>query len=376
MRLMGAHHHHTILAFATAVTVFCVVAALCAYGPLVHAQVAETPCYTTFSNIDLPAGYGAPLSFFAGYGSLSVQALCGDEGVRVRVGLENSDIFIYQYAYHRGDQGWERITLAGDDARGPWFVGSAEGFVEDPGDEGNIVAYMCEKVDGAWKCGCRDEACAVPFWQLQTYRTQSGSLANLEELLQAETSDELYISQPSTYHAAMGDEITIYGNAFSTASAGNMVYVGEHVLKGVISENGNSVTFPMPDVPVGKYRVHLERDGERTEYGTVVWLQDGELEVPKISSVSPEEGKQGDTFTVYGSGFMPEGNDLVTTFGVLDGLSSQDGTSITFRYDPFDEQVDFRNEDGSQRDHSQPVHVTAVTAGGVSVEPVVFYLSM
>lgn len=374
--VMEVYHHDARQALLVSASLLLALLVSASAVSTAHAQVAETPCYTTFFNTDLPAGYGAPLSFFAGYGSLSMQVLCNDEGVRIQLGIENSDIFIYQYAYHRGDKGWERFTLSGEDARGPWFVGSAEGLIEKPKSDGKVVAYMCEKVDGAWKCGCRDEVCAAPFWQLQTYRKQSNPLVDFEGLLETEASDELYISQPSTYHAAVGDEITIYGNAFSTSASGNTVYVGEYALEGVVSETGSSVMFPMPELPVGKYRVHLERDGERTEYGTVVWLKDDELEVPNISSVSPEVGKQGDTFTVYGSGFMPEGNDLVTTFGIVENLPSPDGTSISFQYDPFEEKVDFRDERGDPYDYMQKVMVTAVTAGGVSSEPGSFVLEM
>ena len=342
----------------------------------VHAQEIEKPCFGIYSDTDIPSGYGAPFTYGLGAPMLSMQAWCGEEGVRVELGVPNSEVYIYKYAYHRNGGDWERIELEGSEERGSWIVGSAEGVIENPHDDGKFVAYMCEKRDGSWKCGCRDEACAAPFWQLQTYQTQRTSLSSLDDMLEIETSDELYISQPSTYHALPGDEITIYGNAFSTKSAGNTLYFGDHAVEGVISETGSSVVVEMPDLPVGKYRVHLERDGERTEHGTVVWVKDDDAKVPTISSILPNEGRQGDVFTVYGSGFMAEGNDLVTSFGILENLPSPDGVSITFTYDPFEEEVDFKDENGNPFDYAQKVYVTAVTAGGVSKEPGTFVLIM
>ena len=39
-----------------------------------------------------------------------------------------------------------------------------------------FVAYTCQKVHSAWKCGCRDSACTTAYWQLRGLRSNRSSV--------------------------------------------------------------------------------------------------------------------------------------------------------------------------------------------------------
>lgn len=128
-----------------------------------------------------PEGYGAPVDFFSQARDVAIKVLCDedtpDTSVEVGTGKRNQYIFNQGWRWDPEDEEWKRIrfTPLGDSQVGEWIVG--KGFAdieldpEDADEDGFLVAYMCTWTGSDWKCGCEDEECDEPKWQLQQFRS-------------------------------------------------------------------------------------------------------------------------------------------------------------------------------------------------------------
>jgi hypothetical protein len=90
------------------------------------------------------------------------------------MGKGDSRQYIYEKVYYRkGASGsWNEISLVGSNKQGgAWFPRSATGFIptsdQDLQETTQVVGYICTWTGSQWKCGCRDNACTQPYWQLQ-----------------------------------------------------------------------------------------------------------------------------------------------------------------------------------------------------------------
>jgi hypothetical protein len=372
------------------------------------------PCQTINTSIDpVPGGFGSPFDLFTAPPQLALRVQCAVDGTGTTAvaGSAGSDLYIYKDGYELVDNTWKPIAFSGDTAVGPWFVGTADASLSAIAStsDGVVVAYMCKLVGGAWKCGCRDQACATPLWQMQHYRTldiasnatggtaqnvatstfssstqaridqiegmlsgsQLASLKKKAEDLNALYSKEVYdIYQASPQIVVPGDTLMISGYDLSTAPGGNVV-LWNGVAQGaaVASSDGKTLTITVPQLSPGKYDLSVVRNGATTPHTTTVWVRDASLPQPHITSVTPTQGKLGDVFTIHGTGFTPTGNTVLTTFGKIENLSSTGGgTEISFTFDPFAERPVFRNFDGSLANYPWPIYVYVINTGGIASE--------
>lgn len=332
-----------------------------------HAQFTTPNCHTLEEGSRVPSAYGAPWNLFSEEKETLIQVVCAGENTTVTLGNGEATQFIYSVGYQKINGSWKRVSFSGLQNVGPWIVGEATGTLQgvDDGETGQVIAYMCQKVAGSWKCGCSDTSCRTPKWQLQQFSVEKG-----EQNDENDESDEnlgiLDVHRPSTHMGISGAKITLYGEGFS-GNSNEILWDGDVKERDIPSNDGTTLTITVPNLPAGKYEVHVRRNGEVSEYGTVIWVLEEGAQKPVISHITPSEIRQGDTITIHGSGFTPEYNDAITSFGVLDGLVSEDGTTITLSYDPFEEEQVFYHEDGrTKRSISQPIHVTVINTNGSS----------
>jgi hypothetical protein len=381
-----------------------------------HAQTVPTvslPCHTITTTSDpIPSKYGSPIGFFGLYPTPLIKVFCNSPAsVRVSLGDGADTTYIYKYGYHTVGGKRTRVTLAGEnEVAGAWVVGLAE--VELPtadAQKGSVYAYVCQQVEGVWKCGCKDTVCAVPYWQVQTYQRapQSSSVdffssnEYLETVIPGITK---YLEQTGTTVEALEKEAykkfaTIVTDTFevfsvaplvvspgstarltaqhaSKSAEGNTVTwfsVSEkkevYVARNVTSSDGHVLTLTVPALPAGKYTLRVTNDeGVRAKGEAVVWIAGTASQKPSISHISPTAGVQGGKFTLHGSNFSLVGNDISTTYGLLENVASPDGTTLTFTYDPFDETVQFRNLEGEPITIAQKIHVSVLNEGGESAQ--------
>jgi len=311
---------------------------------------SEYPIYCSilFNERDVPKSYAPPVDFFSATQKLFITAICdGRESVTVEFGTGETTQYIYKYAYKKEGGKWKKMALSGANTVGSWIVGKAtvelEGVKE--GENGEVKAYICKKVEGVWKCGCSDKKCKTSKWNYQKYELTkenykvalsfdlNESIKSIYEEYNIE-EDALDVYFASKEAVFVGDKIMLTGNNFSLEKENEVLWdgVSEEVLA---SSNGTTLVINTPSLPPDKYEVKVRIGSEESVYGTNVWIKSFEKTTsPKITSVSPSIGKRGDVFTIYGEGFTSR-NDVVTTFGVLEDIQSEDGKSITFIYDPF-----------------------------------------
>jgi hypothetical protein len=130
-----------------------------------------TECHIYDAQQPVREGWGAAYDVFSAEQEVLLKAFCTPNETQITVGNNNPDT----YVYHLGGQ-WinpqvqpqaQQLALqcSGEKQWGAWCVGEATGVISAQIEY--FAAYICRKIDGSWKCGCRDKQCAEAFWQLQ-----------------------------------------------------------------------------------------------------------------------------------------------------------------------------------------------------------------
>ena len=341
---------------------------LLAISFLVHASTSVgTTCHTITKPTDITSSmFASPLNLFSGYNEPLISVTCGDgSSVRIEVGSGAATQYIYMYGYRKVNGNWTRTTFTGSKMSGQWVIGSAGASVESvqSSETGQILAYVCQYIQNQWKCGCSDKECLTQKWQLQEYKLPVGTSGDTTP-----TSDgELDVHYPSKYIGLPGDKINLIGSGFKKTPSNSVLWNGKVQESGIISLTGSSLTITVPNLPPGKYEVRVKEGTNISKYGVNIWIGTGEdLPEPVISYISPESGLQGGTFTIHGEGFTKV-NDVITTFGVLSNLPSEDGETIVIdEYDPFDEKLVSYTEEAERFEYAMPVQVTVMNTSGHS----------
>ena len=157
------------------------------------------------------------------------------------------------------------------------------------------------------------------------------------------------LSSISPVSGEPGTNITIYGTNLDYLN--NTVYFGSQPVASVPSSNGSSLTVTIPGgvLPggVGVY-VTNSRGTSNTLTFTVIASYSAcnypytygtynatsycppNVNAPYIAYLNPTSGAVGSMVTVYGSGFSPTGNTVHFGGGVITGLNSTDGRTLSF----------------------------------------------
>ncbi len=326
-------------------------------------------CHTILENNNVSAKYGLPVNFFSSTTQLSISAKCSDSSVTIGVGNGDVSQYIYKYGYRKINGKWVKISLKGDKTKGSWFIGNATATFTDNSKtgKGEVLAYICQKVDGVWKCGCGDKECKKRKWQIQKYDLNKTNINNQS----CDVDGVSDIHYPSRYITYPGEKITLYGSGFETCAVTGVFWNAKMTETNLMSKNEKELVITVPDFKPGKYEVYTEEDGKKSEYSTVIWIganKDADKNSkPNISNILPKKGKQGDKFTIYGSNFT-DYNDVITTFGIVSGLKSDNkGTEISFIYNPFTDELKSYDENTLKRiTYTIPVYVTVMNVNGQS----------
>jgi hypothetical protein len=127
-----------------------------------------TQSYAT-SGIAGSSGYGSAWDVV--FGGLDVSVDC--DGNIVTVGAGNANQYVYKTAYvYQGS--WQPLSLTSTSPlqANNWYTSSATANLGsvDLTQTTYVVGYVCDWTGSVWKCGCADEVCAAPAWQLQAVK--------------------------------------------------------------------------------------------------------------------------------------------------------------------------------------------------------------
>lgn len=148
-----------------------------------------------------------------------------------------------------------------------------------------------------------------------------------------------------------GTSLTIYGTNLDFFN--NTVYFGSQPIANVPSQNGSSLVVTVPGgVAPGGVGVYVTNThgtsntltfnviasysacnypysyGSYNPYNTTYCPPN--VNTPNVSYLTPTSGSVGSTVTIYGSGFSPTGNTVRFGGGVVTGISSFDGRTLSF----------------------------------------------
>lgn len=145
------------------------------------------------------------------------------------------------------------------------------------------------------------------------------------------TSTELLISTPSTNAAPVGTNVAISGYGFSATT--NTVNFGSAKISGSATSQGQ-IKFSVPNVATGRYDVSVTpgEGGNAGKTSTPIpfMVTVPGSAAPVIEKIDPAVAKFGQKIIIYGRNFAQTGNTVVTSLGPINGLSSADGTTLTF----------------------------------------------
>jgi hypothetical protein len=145
-------------------------------------------CHLLDASMPVPQGFAAPYNTTAADKHLVVAASCNVDAATVHIGTGSKNQLIYSKGYigREGELDWQQIPLSGNTAdliANTWYRGMADAHVTmtaaNLAKNHYILTYVCTWIPstglmpgGQWKCGCRDESCAVPGWNIQGFRGQ------------------------------------------------------------------------------------------------------------------------------------------------------------------------------------------------------------
>ncbi len=165
---------------------------------------------------------------------------------------------------------------------------------------------------------------------------------------------------PSSYVVNPGDTLTLNGSGF--VAEGSTVHIGTTTISGVkpIMSGILRVTIPQ-SVTLGKTDIWITNSKGESNKRTIVIIVPGTLQ-PKITSISPIEGFLGQTITFKGTGFLKQGNEVLLSTGeIIEGLTAQDGATISFSL----ASLQLTAFQGGE-DFPQPLWLRVVNSNGIS----------
>lgn len=142
--------------------------------------------------------------------------------------------------------------------------------------------------------------------------------------------NEPIIFSLSNNFAKSGQVVSVEGQNMNSVSK---VYFGEGFFTDSITSNTlNKVSFLVPQIPPDKYDLAvLNKNGLSN---TTTFVLKGDLPIPAINDISPNEVNFGDEVTIKGKNFTKDDNDVYTQFGMFKNLKSSDGDTIKFVFKP------------------------------------------
>lgn len=371
---------HMCAPLLTAIAVFVAVAAWTQFATGENGAQCQL---ITSAGDAVPGGFGSPLNLYSP-GNLLLSVSCAGDVVTITAGTGKTTDLVYRHGYEWKDGMWERFSYEGASQNGAWLVGSGYAFLEQ--HENNkktpsfVLAYVCQSVDGAWKCGCRDSVCADSHWQVQTFipKTNADVPEQNEPLPNWFTNDlaqdELLVFYPSVYEGTPGTRVTLTGNAFTDS---NKLYFNDKlVLSDIPADSPTQLTYTVPSLSPGKYVVTVGNKHGREDLGAVLWITTEDARKPRITSIHPSNIEPGATVTITGENFTPTGNDVITSFAVLSNLASHNGTTLEFVYDPFDTintGLYNQNESGELTPTGFPQGIAVANTNGISSQRIFIY---
>ena len=198
--------------------------------------------------------------------------------------------------------------------------------------------------------------------------------AQPENVVFVESSD-LLLSFPSSYEGPVGTNMELLGTGFTREN--NTVHFGEtYTITGISSPTGGQITFTIPStIPLGKHPLFVTNTNGTSNDNLFFIVTDPTVPRPTIATSTPAKGFYGAEVTITGTGFTPTGNEIRTSYGIIENVASPDGTTLTFTIEPVPElSLTFGSSQGLNAEWQLWFYV--VNERGTSEDPGTFILKL
>ncbi len=185
--------------------------------------------------------------------------------------------------------------------------------------------------------------------------------------------DYIHITFPSAYFGPVGTEVTYPGYGFAGES--NTINFGPlFQIDNIIADSSGSLVFSIPaGISVGTYETWVTNKKGDSNTRFFIVTPEGATP-PTAMRVTPETMGLNEQATIYGSGFMPTGNTIRTSYGIIENVPSPDGKVLSFNVSPpFLENVDL--SDPRAKRAGFPMWVSVSNNNGLS-EPAQFMMNL
>ncbi len=153
-------------------------------GSVTQIAAQPVPCHLyTSSSAPSPftANRGVPWNVF-NPSELFLKALCTNTITTAQIGPAT---YVYHQGYAWTGSAWQLIDLTctgGALVSDIWCPNSAAATV--PNTATYYAAYTCNWMNNRWYCGCRDQQCTQPMWQIQRVLGLQGNVSSQQYLRQ------------------------------------------------------------------------------------------------------------------------------------------------------------------------------------------------
>ena len=202
-------------------------------------SITHAASCTNYLVKDVPTstGYGAAYNLFStNHEQLVKTTSCADTSIGI-MGNDNQSMYVYNQRYVWIGPRWIQLAFLSQKSSligCAWYTGSAAA------GSGDIyyVGYTYQQVSGIWKCGCRDESCVTPGWELQKVKASEaggGSYPGIGANLNDFGAKNLSVAPPADAVRASG-----FGSleAAQDAAGGKVLYIDPGTYSGDLNVNG------------------------------------------------------------------------------------------------------------------------------------------
>lgn len=176
--------------------------------------------------------------------------------------------------------------------------------------------------------------------------------------------NNLYIAYPSHYDGSSGTEVTLYGSGFTplnnTVHFNDRVY--DYIMQNISTSLKSELHFIVPVIPFGRYTIYVSNTNGTSGTFSFIIPRPGAIP-PNITHITPTFGAGATEVIIHGSGFTMKDNLVYRGYGVIDGISSSDGNSITVTMFPPEKAGVVNEEDITGPDSA----LTALVHPGLTV---------
>jgi hypothetical protein len=145
------------------------------------ASGGPTACSQYTPTTPIPTGFGSPYDVVTSPTTNLIQTTCPSTGsgqARIDLGKGDPLQYIYNtgYLFKTGGTSWAPIPYTSTESliANAWYPKSANTTIAMTSTElanpSYVLAYLCTWTGTNWKCGCRDQACAQSYWQIQSFK--------------------------------------------------------------------------------------------------------------------------------------------------------------------------------------------------------------